>query len=239
MLKTRGIVLRTVKYGETSVITDIFTEAQGLHTFIAGGVRSARSKMPYSLFQPMSVVEIMAYFRNAADPMHRLKEARNAEVFSAIPFDLRKGAVALFMAEVCRKCIREAGEHQELFDYLLQVLQWLDRSEKPIANLHLHFLLGLAGHLGFQPQETDEDARYFDLKEGLFSAGIPAHTQYLREMESAQVRALLLLPLEDAHELPLERSQRKLLLKQLLLYYQLHVPGFSGINTPEVLENIF
>lgn len=36
-IKTRGIVFRSVKYGESSVIADIFTEEKGLHTFIAGG----------------------------------------------------------------------------------------------------------------------------------------------------------------------------------------------------------
>lgn len=52
MLHTRGIVFRTVKYGETSVITDVFTEEKGLLTFIAGSVRAARSRMPFGLFHP-------------------------------------------------------------------------------------------------------------------------------------------------------------------------------------------
>ena len=74
MLKTKGIVFRTVKYGETSVITDIFTEEKGLHTFIGGGVRSAKARMPYSLFQPMMVVELVAYYKD--DPNRMVSNKR-------------------------------------------------------------------------------------------------------------------------------------------------------------------
>ncbi|MFM7399399.1 MAG: DNA repair protein RecO, partial [Bacteroidota bacterium] len=72
-LKTTGIVFRSVKYAETSVIADIFTEDKGLHTFIAGGVRSAKARMPYSLFQPMMVVDLVAYYRDDPNSMNRLR----------------------------------------------------------------------------------------------------------------------------------------------------------------------
>ena len=108
LLETIGIVFRTVKYGETSVIADIFTEEKGLHTFIGGGVRSARARMPFNLFQPMMVVDLVAYYRDDPNAMNRLKELRAGEVWQAIPFDIRRGAVALFMAEICRKSIQSA-----------------------------------------------------------------------------------------------------------------------------------
>ncbi|MCY7330621.1 MAG: recombination protein O N-terminal domain-containing protein, partial [Saprospiraceae bacterium] len=96
ILKTRGIVFRTVKYGETSVIADIFTEEKGLHTFIGGSVRTARARMSFSLFQPMTVVDAVAYFRDEPNALNRLKELRADQVFRAIPFDIRRGAIALF-----------------------------------------------------------------------------------------------------------------------------------------------
>jgi len=130
-LKTTGIVFRSVKYAETSVIADIFTEDKGLHTFIAGGVRSARARMPYSLFQPMMVVDLVAYYRDDPNAMNRLREMRVAEVWQRIPFDIRRGAVALFMAEICRKCIQETEENRELFHFLIHTLRWLDQTSLP------------------------------------------------------------------------------------------------------------
>jgi recombinational DNA repair protein (RecF pathway) len=39
IIKTKGYVLRTVKYGEHQLIADIFTESNGLLTFIVPGAR--------------------------------------------------------------------------------------------------------------------------------------------------------------------------------------------------------
>lgn len=241
LLKTRGIVFRTVKYGETSVIADIFTEEHGLHTFIGGSVRTARARMPFGLFQPMTVVDLVSYFRDDAGALNRLKELRAAHVYRAIPFDLRRGAVALFMAEICRKCVQETESNPELFDFLFENLRWLDETPHALANLHLHFLLHLSAFLGFQPQlelEATGKELFFDLKEGVFLSVPPAHAQHLEVTETQQLLDLLDAPLEQCHRLVLSRSERKALLQQLLLFYQMHIPGFSDVHTPDVLEMV-
>ena len=238
MINTRGIIFRTLKYGETSIITDIFTEDKGLLTFIGSGVRSARARMPFNLFQAMNVVDIVAYYREGTQGLQRLKEARASEVFSAIPFEIRRGAVAMFMAEVCRKAIHDAEENPELFDFLLQNLRWLDATPHPLANLHLHFLVHLSGYLGFQPQFDAEpdDQVYFDLREGVFITTPPAHGQHLEPEAAQQLIGLLESPLETCHDIPMHKVARKHLLQHLLQFYQIHLPGFGDINTPEVLE---
>jgi DNA repair protein RecO (recombination protein O) len=240
LLKSRGIVFRTIKYGETSVIADIFTEEKGLHTFIAGGVRTAKARMPYGLFQPMTVVDAVSYFREEAGALNRLKELRAAEVWVRIPFDIRRGAVALFLAEICRKSIHEAEENRELFHFLLEYLRWLDNTPHPIANLHLHFLLQLSGFLGFQPQmeAPDSGELFFDLKEGAFSPVPPLHTHYLPPDDTHNMLALLESPLENSHSISLPRTARKSLLQHLLQFYRFHVPGFSDVHTPDVLDMV-
>ena len=240
LLKTRGIVFRTLKYGETSVIADIFTEEKGLHTFIGGNVRTAKARMSYSLFQPMTVVDAVAYFRDEPNALNRLKELRADEIFQAIPFDIRRGAVALFMAEICRKSIQETEENRELFQFLLDNLHWLDTTPQPIANLHLHFLLGLSGYLGFQPQTELAlgQESFFDLREGVFSPVPPVHLLYLEPTQTQQILDLLEVPLEECHTVALTRAERKALLQRLLQFYQLHVTGFTEINTPEILEMV-
>lgn len=241
LLKTRGIVFRTIKYGETSIIADIFTEEKGLHSFIAGSVRSAKARMPFNLFQPMTVVEMVAYFRDDAGALNRLKEVRAAEVWSRIPFDIRRGTIALFMAEVCKKCIQEGAEDRDLMVFLTNTLRWLDTTTHSLANLPLHFLLQLSGFLGFQPQGDPEleTSVFFDLREGIFSEEEPLHGDSLNSALSGQLLALLFLPLENCHEVNIARADRKVLLKKLLQFYQLHVPGFTGINTPEIMEMTF
>jgi DNA repair protein RecO (recombination protein O) len=238
LIHTRGIVFRSLKYGETSVIADIFTEEKGLRSFIAGSVRKAKSSMSYGLFQPMTVVDLIGYFRDDLDHLNRLKEMRAAEVYSAIPFDIRRGAVALFMAEICRKSIHAGDENPELFEFLLDNLRWLDTTKQPLANLHLHFLLHLPAYLGFQPQYEQDGEVFFDLKEGVFSPVPPLHTLYLEPQQAMPLLDLLHTPLEQCHEIALTRPERKALLQGLLQFYQLHVPGFVEVNTPDILEMV-
>jgi DNA repair protein RecO (recombination protein O) len=242
LLKTRGIVIRTLKYAETSVIADILTEERGLHSFIGSGVRTAKARMPFNLFQPMTVVDMVSYFRDdTGTALHRLKEMRADTVWQRIPFEVSRGAVALFMAEVCRKSIQEAEENRELFDFLMRYLQYLDLTTHPIANIHLNFLLGLSAFLGFQPMLDDElpEGSFFDLKEGVFLPEMPSHGTFLSGEATTHLLQMLQTPLENCHEVPLSRADRKLLLDKLLMFYQLHIPNFGTLNTPSVLETVF
>ena len=238
MLHTRGIVFRTIKYGETSVIADIFTEEKGLRSFIGGSVRTAKSRMPFGLFQPMMVVDLVAYFRDADEHLNRLKEIRASEVFQRIPFEIKRGAVVLFMAEICRKSIHNGEENPEIFQFLLEQLRWLDHTDQPIANQHLHFLLHFSGYLGFQPQDESKEEVFFDLQEGTFLPTPPPHTLYLEPQQAKPLLELLHQPVHRCHEVRLSKAERKTLLHGLLQFYQLHVPGFTEIHTPAILEMV-
>lgn len=240
MLKTRGIVLRTTKYGETSVIADIFTEEKGLRTFIAGNVRAAKTRMPFGLFQPMRIVEFVSYYRESAQGIHRLKEMRPAQVFTGIPFDIKRGAIALFMAEVCRKCIQNEDEQREIFDFLCHTLSHIDSTPHPLANIHLHFLVHFSELLGFFPiPDEDSTGCFLDLREGIYTPSVPSHSHYLSPVHAAQLTEIWQVPLEHCHETRIELPDRKNLLEKLLDLYRLHIPGFGEIHTMQVLESVF
>jgi len=66
----------------------------------------------------------------------------------------------------------------------------------------------------------------------------PYHTLYTDPEQTARMLALLRCPLEHCHEVPMNRAERKELLHTLLQFYQLQLPGFSQINTPEILEMV-
>ncbi|MCK5776981.1 MAG: recombination protein O N-terminal domain-containing protein, partial [Bacteroidales bacterium] len=54
--KTKGIVVKTTKYSETSLVVKIFTEAFGMRTYLVRGVRKRKSKNGLNLFQPLSIL---------------------------------------------------------------------------------------------------------------------------------------------------------------------------------------
>lgn len=239
LLKTRGIVFRAIKYSETSLIVDIYTEARGLRKYIISGVRKAKSSVSAGLFQVMSLVDIVAYERDGKD-LNRLKEIRPAYIFTSIPFDLRKGTVGLFMAEIARKTIRESEENQGLFDFFFHTFQYLDQTPHSVANFHLQFMLELTTFLGFVPGEAfSPETPYFDLQEGVFVAEAGSHPHFMEPRLAEILHRLLDANLENCHEIKIGREERRKLLQNLLDYYRLHLEGFPEINAHLILQEIF
>jgi len=238
LIKTRGIVFRAIKYSESSLIVDIYTEAKGLQKYIVRGVRSKKAKIKASLLQVMSLVDLVGYFREDRE-LHHIREIRPAYVYQSLPFELRKGAVGLFMAEVARKAIRQSEEHQALFGFLFHYFCALDRSEQSFANYHLHFALHLTTFLGFMPVGGYDPATpYFDLKEGQFIPETPDHPFHLPPELSHPMSHLLENRLEHCHQVRLTASQRRELLGHLLDYYRLHIENFPEIHAHRILQEV-
>lgn len=238
LIKTRGIVFKAKKYSETSLIVDIFTEEKGLRSYIVSGVRTQRPTVSAGLLQPMTPVEIVAYHRDDQD-LTRLKEVKPHHVFQSIPFDIRRSSVGLFMVEVARNTVHGHEAQPVLFDFLLYNFVFLDETMHPIANLHLHFMAHLTEFLGFLPGgDFGPDSPFFDLQEGVFTHEKPPHQYWLTELAAGKLYQLLMLPLERCHEVFFERDERRFFLKNMLMYYRLHIENFPTVHSHEVLEEV-
>lgn len=239
LVKTRGIVFRTHKYGESSLIVEMYTEQKGLRKYIISGVRSAKARTKASLLQVMTLLDIVAYERDDRD-LNRLKEIQPAHIYQSIPFDVRKGAVGLFMVEVARKAIKEREENKALFHFLFERFVGLDTTPQGVANYHLAFLLELSAYLGFSPAgDYSKETPYFDLEAGEFVATQPDHTAYLIDDTAIAFYEMLHHPAPRAYELKLEREVRQKLLTELTRYFQLHLEGMGTINAHLILREVF
>ncbi len=238
LLKTRGIVFRAIKYGDTSVIADIYTREEGLRTFIIGGVRKQKSSFSPGLLQVMTIVDLVAYFRVTKD-MHRIKEMVPAQIFSGISYDVVKSSVGLFMIELAQKSIREAEQNYRLFDFLEQSFMLLDSSKSSLANYPIIFMLRLSGYLGFQPERQRDSAQsLFDLKEGKYITNSPGHTYFLDEKMSGLLWELLPLDLTESQHINIPKDQRKQLVHELILFYRLHIEQFQEVKALNILETV-
>ncbi len=238
IIQTRGIILRTVKYSETSIIADIYTEGVGLRSYIISGVRTQRSKVAMGLLQVMSLVDIVAY--DAPGKLNRIKEIQAAHVYTSLPFDIRKSSIGLFMAEVSRRTIRESEENAELFAFLFDIFQYLDETTERFTNLHLSFLLELSGHLGFCPHEGDYTERsVFDLKSGIFTHNTIGHSYFLNENLTKILRGLLSTSWTQSHVVTINHEERRQLIGELLKFYQFHLDNFPDINSFKIFQEIF
>lgn len=246
--KTKGIVLRTVKYGETSVIVSIFTELFGLQSYLVNGVRVATKKMggKASMFQPTAILDMVAY-HNELKQLQRLKEYKWSFLYQHILSDVRKNAVALFMIELLTKCLKQPESNAELFYFVEDSFIHLDESEDSVvANFPLFFALHLPVFFGFRisnnpslSNEGDGANFYLDLMEGEFTGEHPRHPHFLEGKQALVTSQILKCQKPDELvDIKLNHDFRRNLLIAYETYYALHIQDFGSMRTLPVLREI-
>lgn len=234
--KTRGIVLHTLKYSETSVITKIYTEKLGLQSYIVKGVRAAKAKSKAALLQPLTLLEMEVSHRDNKQ-LQWIKEFTRGFIYQSIPFDTIKSTISFFLLEVIAKCIRENEPNDEMFEFIYESLCALDKTEKLNPDFHLLFLLHFARHLGFAPHENySEQNCYFEMSEGVFISE-QSTLHIMSRKESSLLNEFLRTNLFGKSSIKISRTERQQMLKNLLKYYQYHLENFS-LKSPAILEVI-
>lgn len=234
--KTEGIVLSSIKYGDTSLITRIFTKKHGLLTFMVKGARSSKYGKG-NLLQPLTILDLDLYFREQKNLLS-LKEFNPQVIFNALHFDFKRKCIAIFMVEVLLKCCHEKQANEELYDFTKNGLNYLDRKEPISVFFPIHYLFEISMTLGFFPNICAGD--YFDLQAGEFTHQ-PNFTMSLLMKEDTIVWRKgieqFLNGKSDETAL-LNNVERKIVLDKMLVYFMLHVPSFSMPTSHEILREI-
>jgi DNA repair protein RecO (recombination protein O) len=217
--KTRGIVFRFTRYGETSIIVNIFTEQFGLQSYIVNGVRSKTARNKIALYQPMTLLDLVVYHKENANVL-RIKEIRCLHPYKTIHTDIRKSAIAMFLNEILNKAVKEQSQAEEICSFIIDSFIALDEIASP-ENFHLIFLLKLSRFLGFGPQTNDEvlDGWLLDHVE----------ERLLKKMLTADYDQVI----------PMDSISRRNVLDALLRFYATHTENFGEIRSIQVLKEMF
>ncbi len=237
--KARGVVLSTVKYGDSGMVVQMLTDKYGRQSYMVQGVRSSRgrgSKM--ALFQPLFILNFEGLEPNHGE-LHRMREVHNDSVFKSLPYDIRKSTMALFMAEVLYRLVGESEANEPLFDFVYNSVRALDEIEEGVANFHLWFLTNLSRYLGYFPGNEHRKGCWFDMREGLYVSELPLHNQAMNREESELLRDLTECDLECLGEIPLNREQRVAMLSRLVEYYSIHLEAIRSVRSIEILQEVF
>jgi DNA repair protein RecO (recombination protein O) len=237
--KTRGIVLHTTKYGESSLIVHCYTEQFGRQTFMVKGVRKSRKNNRSNLFQPLFILDFEVYHKDSRD-IQLVKEVSRAIPLNSIPFDITKSTQAIFMAEILYRVIKEEEPNPMLASFLLSSIQYMDTMEEPSADYHIIFLFQLSRHLGFYPQNNFEgENSFFNLASGKFKTQAGDPELFLDREGSELWNHYLSADLQGVKKLNFNGHQRKITLDNLVRYYKLHVSGMREVRSLEILHTFF
>jgi len=239
---TRGIVIRTVRYGETSVIVNIYTELFGLQSYIVNGVRtnSKKGHGKGNSFQPAAILDLVVY-HNEIKNLQRIKEFRWGYLYEHVFFSVMKNAVAMYMIELLQKCLKQPEPNHDLYHFIEDAFIHLDQcSDAVLANYPLYFTLHLAGFFGLQLDDNYSEANpILDLQEGQFTCQMPDHPYYLEgELSFLTSHLLKIMQPQELEQLKLNHEIRRRLLTAYLDFLAYHLPEFGVMKSLPVLQTV-
>lgn len=217
IVKSKGIVLSYMKYGDTSIIARIFTEEGGYGSYIVNSIRSQKSKKSIGYFQPFTILDLVLYVKETRD-LQRISEFKSHYPLHHIHQDLVKSSITLFLTEVFSKLLQsEQSPNPELYVFAEDSIQKFDQLSSGVENFHLQFLLKIGPYLGYAIDDIDN----------LFSS-----TNKLSPSNENHGIMDMLMKEDYGYQVRMGREARNAMLDSILEYYQHH----AHIAKPKSLE---
>ena len=243
--KTKGIVLRTIKYGETSLVATIYTELFGIQTYLINGVRKLQKKGSKAIMlQPSAILDLEVY-HNELKSLQRIKECNWSVVYDNLLSDVIRNSIVTFMVELLYKILKQPETNPDLFYFCEDALINLDEAEPAIAaNFALYFSLQLPQFFGFkiqspQPDKFSSGEIYLDLKEGIFIYEKPLHANFIQgDLALHTAELLKVMHPSELNQIKLNKETRRILLTAYQQYYSLHLQDFGQMKTLKLLQEV-
>ncbi|MFN4233431.1 MAG: DNA repair protein RecO [Bacteroidia bacterium] len=222
LVKTEGIVLNKIDYTDSGIIVKIYTKNFGLLSFLVRGIHRKKSAQKASLFMPLSILEIVFYNKENQE-IKIPKEIRLAYPFHSIQINLIKASMAVFIAEILLKSIRETFPDNRKYDFIKSSILHFDLQEEGFSNFHLSFLIKLSNYLGISITQKYAEENVCDT----------------RFIQINPILALLNQNYLALSQINISNNQRRELLQFIINYYQQHIENFGELKSLEVLKQVF
>jgi DNA repair protein RecO (recombination protein O) len=237
LIKTKAIVLSSLKYGDTSLIVRCFTLEDGLKSYLLKGVLSPKKgKIKAAYFQPLTQLNIEAN-HNKKGNLNSIREVHVVNPYTNIYTNIFKQTIVLFLSEILSSTIQEEESNESLFSFLETSFIWLDTNDKT-SNFHLLFLLNLTKFLGFYPNTTNINHTYFNLIDGNFTESTTEKEVVFGD-NLFQFKKLLGTNFDGIESIEFNQQERQQVLQIIIRYFELHLDGFRKPKSLKVLETVF
>lgn len=236
----RGIILHTVKHGDNGLIVYMYTDACARQTYYIQRSRNGKITVGKNraVIQSLSVVEMTAYVPMKGD-MHRIREISNLFPTPNIMFDVRKSTMALFMAEVLYRVVRDVEPNPLFFDFLAESVRTLETLEEGVSNFHLYFLVHLSRYMGFFPANNHMPYSFFDIRKGEFVVIKPRHALFMEPPQASLLGNLMNGTADGLSALQIHRNERIAFLTSLMDFYAHHHDTIYNVRSFRILGEIF
>jgi DNA repair protein RecO (recombination protein O) len=143
--RNKGIVLRSIRYGEADRILDLYTRDAGLVSVIAKGIRRTKSRFGARL-EPLSCVDFLAYEGRTLDTITQVEVLRS---FHGVRENLKSLEAAGRMAANVRALSGGDEADRRVFNLLYHALDALEARTDDMVSIEAAFSLKLSILAGY------------------------------------------------------------------------------------------
>ncbi len=147
IITSDAIILRAVRYGDTSKIVTALTREHGRVAVIAKGALGSKPRFGAAL-EPMAHSTLVYYFKESRD-VQMLSQADVIEPFRRLQSDGRRLVLGFAVIEYAYLALHAGEHHPELYSLLLRTLRGIDTSEGQPGNMLLRYLVDFSDEMGF------------------------------------------------------------------------------------------
>lgn len=235
----RLIPLKLIPHSDRTAILAAYCRELGRVSFAVNSGAGPAAARRRALLMPLNPIEVVSSARPGRELL-TMREPRALMPLHQIISSPERSAVALFMAEVLERVLRQSDPEPLMFDFIFDAISRLNDPQTAPANFHLCFLIRLADMLGIAPDPADfRPGMTFDLADGIFRLSAPLHGKNLSAADSAIAAKLLRINWLNQSAYRLSRTDRNQILAQILAYYSLHLTDLSTLRSPAILHSLF
>ena len=245
LISTSAIVLKTIPYGDTSVIARMFTEDQGKVTILAKGAWRPKNNAG-ALLEPMNHIHLQYYHKNSRE-IQVLKDGGFTQQFSNLRKELSKVIVGLTIVEMMDKSTLDNNPFPILYRLGWRVLEKLNDEKQNIWLIFVFFLYQLSLRLGFLPNIKKCSKCNADLISGCFDnytgelICVNCSTQSKISLDENSLSALQKLEglhLDDLQTLSINMQGITNSIQFLDLFISFHLEGLKKLRSMTMLKQI-
>ena len=245
LISTSAIVLKTIPYGDTSVIARMFTEDQGKVTILAKGAWRPKNNAG-ALLEPMNHIHLQYYHKNSRE-IQVLKDGGFTQQFSNLRKELSKVIVGLTIVEMMDKSTMDNNPFPILYRLGWRVLEKLNDEKQNIWLVFVFFLYQLSLRLGFLPNIKKCSKCNADLISGCFDnytgelICVNCSTQSKISLDENSLSALQKLEglhLDDLQTLSINIQGITNSIQFLDLFISFHLEGLKKLRSMTMLKQI-
>jgi DNA repair protein RecO (recombination protein O) len=230
--KTKGIVIKTIKYAESSAICNILTEDFGLIGFHVPAAYKPKSKYNISYFQALNILEISFNFKKNTS-LYKLSDISCLHSPKIEGFN--KQVMYHLYCEMLQDSIKSDEINVNLFNYLMH-------EAIPELNEDLHFwqlpyvMLNLLYQYGCAPNTGSyQDGYFLDLENGLF---VHKQLEFKKTIDNQTSNLIFEILQNGIHHLESDRKSRSKVINALIRYFQIHVNEHFDLKSMEILSEV-